>query len=666
MKKSSKGLAVIGLAVMVIGISGLFQATNKINKDVLIQEAKAYNHSTENALDNVFMQDNNLILPFIFDNTSQADTLDIRAKFAKANMTIKNISTEAVGTGTQITVNENTNVYNVVIYGDVNGDGKINLIDVQRIILHYLDPNTNALTGLNAIAANVNNKDNNDINLIDAQRIILFYLGNLNTGLVVEEPEASNPVGPEDTISNITITNPTKYIYTVGEEINLTGGKINITYTSGKVEIIDMQKDMISGYNKNMPGRQTVTVSYRVNDTINFTSTFEVVVNVLNKEITTIIPSKEFITDGICYNPVEFTLTSGENEEDIDINALNLVIKDSDGKIVNDEKVATIGKRNGVNGAIIVSFVGKVADSYTITPSVETVTGTDIKIIVKEDESINEITLDTTNFVQGAEAKVGIHFWHKYTEEDKREITGIDMSKVLVSASSENLIDVKFLNEEGYAITGAKTIDSIIKKVSITPQQSGNLVLSISIGQEGTEGYVKSDIAIQVSEINLVVDAGADNTITLYKSEGAIEKQEESAYAEDDGYIYTLVPIYIIDDENGIFDSEINKKITRVKVKDIYELREETGNISFIDNVMYNLEGPSNDIMESIHINAYNANELIIYNPNMEDTTYANTDVIYIGIALEKWAEEEVINGNGYIVVTYAGQEITRFNINVK
>lgn len=665
MKKSSKGLAVIGLAVMVVGISGLFQATNKINKDVVIQEAKAYNHSTENALDNVFMQDNNLILPFIFDNTSQADTLDIRAKFAKANMTIKNISTEIVGTGTQITVNENINTYNIVIYGDVNGDGKINLIDAQRIILHYLNPTTNALTGLNAIAANVNNKDNGDINLIDAQRIILFYLGNLNTGLVVEEPEASNPVGPEDTISNITITNPTKYIYTVGEEINLTGGKINITYVSGRVEIIDIQKDMISGYNKNMPGRQTVTVSYRVNDTINFTSTFEVIVNVLNKEITTIIPSKEFITDGICYNPVEFTLTSGENEENININALNLVIKDSDGNIINDENIASITKRNGTNGVIIVSFVGKVADSYAITPSVGTVIGTDIKIVVKEDTSINEITLDTTDFVQGEEAKVGIHFWHKYTEEDKREITGVDMLKVSVSASSENLIDVKFLNEEGYVITGAKTIDSIIKKISITPQQSGNLKLSILIGQEGTEGYVRSDITIQVSKIKLVVDAGEDNTITLYKTKEAIEQQEESIRAEDDGYIYTLVPIYKID-EDGVLDDEIGEKISRVKVKDIHELKEDTGNISLIDNVMFNLEGPSNDIMESIHMRAYDAHKKLIYNPNEQDTTYANSDVIYIGIAIEKWAEEEVINGNGYIVVTYAGQEITRFNINVK
>lgn len=66
MKKSSKGLILTALATIAIGISGLFQPINKINKDIGIKEAKAYNHSTENALDNVFIQDNNLILPFIF------------------------------------------------------------------------------------------------------------------------------------------------------------------------------------------------------------------------------------------------------------------------------------------------------------------------------------------------------------------------------------------------------------------------------------------------------------------------------------------------------------------------------------------------------------------------------------------------------------------------
>ena len=285
MKKLSKCLVLIGAVTITIGISGLFESTNKINKNIGIQEPKAYNHNTENALDNVFIQDNNLILPFIFNNKDQANTLDIRNKFARAGLTVRNISTEAVGTGTQITVNENTNVYNLLIYGDVNGDGLINLIDVQNIILHYLGQST--LTGLNAMAGNVNNNDNN-INLIDAQRVILFYLGNLNTGLVVKEPEASNsekPIDPvEDTISKITITPPTKRIYTVGEEINLAGGKINIVYVSGKVESINIQKSMVSGYNMSVPGSQTVTVYYRVNSATNFTATFDIQVNILNKE----------------------------------------------------------------------------------------------------------------------------------------------------------------------------------------------------------------------------------------------------------------------------------------------------------------------------------------------------------------------------------------------
>lgn len=697
MKKSSKGLILTALATISIGISGLFQPINKINKDIGIKEAKAYNHSTENALDNVFIQDNNLILPFIFDNANQTETLNIREKFAKANLTIKNVSTETVGTGTQITVNENTNVYNVVIYGDVNGDGKINLIDVQRIILHYLDPATNALTGLNAIAANVNNKDNNDINLIDAQRIILFYLGTLNSGLVVQEPEASNPENPaEDVVSRITITPPTKYIYTVGEELNLVGGKINITYVSGKVEIIDMQRSMVSGYNKNVPGRQTITVSYRVNNTVNFTTTFEVLVNVLDKEITTIISSIN-LTEGTCYKPVEFSLKSGENEENININALNLRIKDSNGQIINNNSIVTIEKKNGANGVILVSFIAKVADSYTIIPSIGTVTGTDIKIIIKEDTSINKMKLVPINnsvFSQDTETKAEVEFYHIYP--DNREIKiekALDMSKVsivpsinpitdmnLLESTMENTSKIKFFNKDMYLLPDNKDGDTIIKYVSITPEQVGNLRFSIKVtDNDNISNTYTLDTVIEVKERELIVN-DKNNNITLYKTkESAIEanKQDENVniyimnndYGE---YVYTLIPIYKTDSNGKEVLDENGHRITDVKVKDINQLGYENGKISFVDNIIDEIvkEGLTdklNDIMESINIKAFNANENLIYNPNTGDTIYANSDVYYIGISLEPdYEENEQIAEKllESIIVKYSGKE-TKLTISI-
>ncbi len=697
MKKSSKGLILTALATIAIGISGLFQPINKINKDIGIKEAKAYNHSTENALDNVFIQDNNLILPFIFDNANQTETLNIREKFAKANLTIKNVSTETVGTGTQITVNENTNVYNVVIYGDVNGDGKINLIDVQRIILHYLDPATNALTGLNAIAANVNNKDNNDINLIDAQRIILFYLGTLNSGLVVQEPEASNPENPaEDVVSRITITPPTKYIYTVGEELNLVGGKINITYVSGKVEIIDMQRSMVSGYNKNVPGRQTITVSYRVNNTVNFTTTFEVLVNVLDKEITTIISSIN-LTEGTCYKPVEFSLKSGENEENININALNLRIKDSNGQIINNNSIVTIEKKNGANGVILVSFIAKVADSYTIIPSIGTVTGTDIKIIIKEDTSINKMKLVPINnsvFSQDTETKAEVEFYHIYP--DNREIKiekALDMSKVsivpsinpitdmnLLESTMENTSKIKFFNKDMYLLPDNKDGDTIIKYVSITPEQVGNLRFSIKVtDNDNISNTYTLDTVIEVKERELIVN-DKNNNITLYKTkESAIEanKQDENVniyimnndYGE---YVYTLIPIYKTDSNGKEVLDENGHRITDVKVKDINQLGYENGKISFVDNIIDEIvkEGLTdklNDIMESINIKAFNANENLIYNPNTGDTIYANSDVYYIGISLEPdYEENEQIAEKllESIIVKYSGKE-TKLTISI-
>lgn len=689
MKKLSKCLVLIGAVTITIGISGLFESTNKINKNIGIQEPKAYNHNTENALDNVFIQDNNLILPFIFNNKDQANTLDIRNKFARAGLTVRNISTEAVGTGTQITVNENTNVYNLLIYGDVNGDGLINLIDVQNIILHYLGQST--LTGLNAMAGNVNNNDNN-INLIDAQRVILFYLGNLNTGLVVKEPEASNsekPIDPvEDTISKITITPPTKRIYTVGEEINLAGGKINIVYVSGKVESINIQKSMVSGYNMSVPGSQTVTVYYRVNSATNFTATFDIQVNILNKEITTIIAiidgkeQSKPATSGICYKPVEFLLKSGENEKNINVEDLSFIIKlqkDNKEEIITDEKIASIEKVPTQDGMIAVTFLPKVEGAYTVIPKLGKVPEIDIKILANKDESINKIELessDTIKFIQDETTTAEIKFSHVYPDGRTIEIEGPDISKIsssLVQESdvTQNVGSINFLNEGKYLLSDVKSGDKVVKYASITPNKSGNLKLNITVTNKDDTLHV-AGIDIEVKPIKLLINDGKTE-ITLCESEEdmeqaivngqKIEKYTDTIFDDSHTYYYTLIPISKLDENDN--------KISDVKVKDIYQLGFNTGKINFVDNVMYNASADKlNETMPSIDIKGFINGEKGIEMIN--NTSDSNTTKIdYIGIALKKNVNphfESVIvyyenNGNKEVITTLELQKKEETNL---
>ena len=70
-------------------------------------------------------------------------------------------------------------------------------------------------------------------------------------------------VGP-DYVSSYEFTSPSKKNYKLNEELDLTGGKITEIMASGnKGTSVDITKDMVSGFNSNNPGRQTLTVSYQ-------------------------------------------------------------------------------------------------------------------------------------------------------------------------------------------------------------------------------------------------------------------------------------------------------------------------------------------------------------------------------------------------------------------
>ena len=81
-----------------------------------------------------------------------------------------------------------------------------------------------------------------------------------------------------DLVTAIRLKNlPHKLEYELGENINLDGGKLEITKESLNVEEIDITEDMISGFDKNKEGNQEITITYK-----GFTEKFNV--NVVKKE----------------------------------------------------------------------------------------------------------------------------------------------------------------------------------------------------------------------------------------------------------------------------------------------------------------------------------------------------------------------------------------------
>ena len=68
----------------------------------------------------------------------------------------------------------------------------------------------------------------------------------------------------EDNLQSIKIkTEPTKTKYKYGEALDITGGKISAIKSSGKAENIDITTSMVSGYNPNKLGKQTITITYK-------------------------------------------------------------------------------------------------------------------------------------------------------------------------------------------------------------------------------------------------------------------------------------------------------------------------------------------------------------------------------------------------------------------
>ncbi|MCQ2565058.1 MAG: bacterial Ig-like domain-containing protein, partial [Clostridia bacterium] len=67
----------------------------------------------------------------------------------------------------------------------------------------------------------------------------------------------------QDTITGITLKSaPTKTEYAFGEQLDLSGCKINVSYTHVTASDVEVTSSMVSGFNSERVGQQTVTITY--------------------------------------------------------------------------------------------------------------------------------------------------------------------------------------------------------------------------------------------------------------------------------------------------------------------------------------------------------------------------------------------------------------------
>ena len=113
-------------------------------------------------------------------------------------------------------------------------------------------------------------------------------LGNQIVTVQVGDKTATFTVKVVDAVDGIEMASlPTKTSYNYGENLDVTGAKITVKKLVGADEEINVTNDMVSGYNPNQLGSQTVTVTY-IDGEEEKTTTFSVTVHdfVANTEFT--------------------------------------------------------------------------------------------------------------------------------------------------------------------------------------------------------------------------------------------------------------------------------------------------------------------------------------------------------------------------------------------
>ena len=152
----------------------------------------------------------------------------------------------------------------------------------------------------------------------------------------------------EITVTKIEVTAPTKITYIEGEELELTGGKIKVTYNNNKTENVELTNSgvKITGYDKTKTGQRTITVSYGGK-----TGTFKVTVKGFEVTINNNLKHSEI--DGTTYIITEKGTKVEELLKDIELNTqdYNLIIKDSSSKNLADKDTLKTNQTIAIDGA---------------------------------------------------------------------------------------------------------------------------------------------------------------------------------------------------------------------------------------------------------------------------------------------------------------------------
>lgn len=198
---------------------------------------------------------------------------------------------------------------------------------------------------------------------------------------------------------------PTKLIYEEGSDnLDLTGGQIKVYYSDDTTEIIDINKNMVSGFNNTLVGKQELTVTYEGK-----TASFEI-------EITEKMPSAVLI------EKLPYKREYIENFETLNVNGGQIKLLFDDGypeKVINMTDDMITGFDNSIVGVqtLTVNY-GEITTTFEIEVVAKSLSG--ISIGTKPEKSRYLKDVDTLDLTGG---KLTLHYNNGTSDDNAVDIT---------------------------------------------------------------------------------------------------------------------------------------------------------------------------------------------------------------------------------------------------